>query len=118
MAQIEPMVFSQNMSSTKKTRIIRLDFEQDSENERQERIYDGLIIFHRERIVRTLIHFATLGNNEVHINFDRSAFSCGIGSPTSVLFNIVKRIIENDTRLVGVKYNVLDDTKFIVRFWW
>jgi hypothetical protein len=118
MDQIEPNVFSQNASSTKKAGIIRLDTEQDFENERQERIYNGLIIFHRERIVRTLIHVATLGNNEVHINFDRSAFSCGIGSPATVLFNIVKRIIENDIRLVGVKYNVLDDRKFTIRFWW
>ena len=68
-------------------------------------------ILNRAYIVRTLIYQATKGKNNVIINFD-------INYPYDVFRHMILNIIASDLRLVGVKFDVLNNTTNTVHFSW
>lgn len=86
--------------------------------QRIECVYTNLVATHREHVVRTLISSAMKGRNECYINFDRNEFCCGIGRPSDVLHQTLIRIINSDSRLVGVKISVWNNKKNTVHFRW
>lgn len=93
---------------------------QENQNEaaRIESVYACLVATHRESVVRTLISNAIKGCNECYINFNPTEFSRGIGRPSDVLRQTLIRIINSDSRLVGVKISVWNNHKNTIHFRW
>ena len=93
---------------------------QENQNEavKIETVYACLVVTHRDHVVRALISSAMKGRNECYINFNRTEFSRGIGRPCDVLRETLIRIINSDSRLVGVKISVWNNKKNTVHFRW
>jgi hypothetical protein len=80
--------------------------------------YSYLVVTHRDRVVRTLISNAMKGLNTAYINFNRNEFCCRFGCPSEILRETLIRIINSDSRLVGVKISVWNNRKNTVEFRW
>lgn len=90
----------------------------DLVNSMIEDTYQTLISKHQNHVVWTLILRATQGHNQAYINFPREDFCRGIGRPSNVLYQMLKRILNSDSRLVGVKIDVWNNAANTVHFKW